>query len=131
MHVVLFKPRADLTPLDRAAFVSAVERAIKEIPTVRGVRVGRRVTFGAGYEKTAPDAADFLAILEFDDLAALQTYLKHPAHEELGLGFNESLVAGFVYDFELVDMKDMASQVAKSEVVNPKSLNPKSLNPKS
>ena len=105
VHVVLFKPRADLTPLDRAAFVSAVERAIKEIPTVRGVRVGRRVMFGAGYEKTAPDAADFLAVLEFDDLAGLQTYLQHPAHEELGRRFNESMAAGSVYDFELVDIE--------------------------
>ena len=116
VHVVLFKPRADLTPLDRAAFVSAVERAIKEIPTVRGVRVGRRVTFGAGYEKTAPDAADFLAVLEFDDLAGLQSYLEHPAHEELGRRFNESIAAGMVCDFELVDIEDLASQAQ-----NPKS----------
>lgn len=124
VHVVLFKPRADLTPSDRAAFVSALERALKEIPTARGVRVGRRVTFGAGYEKTAPDAADFLALIEFDDLAGLQAYLQHPAHEELGRRFNESMEGGFVYDFELSDIKDMAFG-------NPEFLSPKSLNPKS
>ena len=107
MHVVLFKPRADLRPSDRAAFVSALERAIKEIPTVRGVRVGRRVTCGAGYEKTAPDAADFLAVIEFDDLAGLQSYLEHPAHEELGRRFNESMAGGFAYDFELVDVREV------------------------
>ncbi len=111
VHVVLFKPRADLSAQDRAAFVVTLERAIKEIPTMRGVRVGRRVTFGAGYEKTAPDAADFLAVLEFDDLAGLQTYLEHPVHEELGRRFNQSLAAGFVYDFELVDLETIASPV--------------------
>ncbi len=78
---------------------------------MRGVRVGRRVTFGAGYEKTAPDVADFLAVLEFDDLAGLQAYLQHPAHEELGRRFNESMTAGFVYDFELVDLETIASPV--------------------
>jgi len=107
VHVVLLKPRADLTPSDSAAFVSALERAIKDIPTVRGVRVGRRVTFGAGYEKTAPDAADFLAVFEFDDVAGLQSYLQHPAHVELGRRFNESMAAGLVYDFELVDVREI------------------------
>ena len=107
VHVVLFKPRANLTPSDRAAFVSALQRAIKEIPTVRGVRVGRRVMFGAGYEETAPDTADFLAVLEFDDLAGLQAYLQHPAHEELGRCFNESMAGGFAYDFELVDVREV------------------------
>ena len=107
VHVVLFKPRADLPASDRAAFVSALERTIKEIPTVRGVRVGRRVTFGAGYEKTAPDAADYLAVLEFDDLAGQQTYLQHPAHEGLGNRFNESTAAGLAYDFELVDVGEI------------------------
>ena len=107
VHVVLFKPRADLSPSDRAAFVSALKRTVKEIPMVRGVRVGRRVTFGAGDEKTAPAAADFLAVIEFDDLAGLQTYLEHPAHEELGRRFNESMAGGFAYDFELVDVREV------------------------
>ena len=107
VHVVLFKPHVDLTPSDRAAFVSALQRAIKEIPTVRGVRVGRRVMFGAEYEKTAPDAADFLAVIEFDDLAGLQTYLEHPAHEELGRRFNESIAAGMVCDFEILDVREI------------------------
>ncbi|SRR5258708_32132598 len=100
-HVVLMKPRPDLTAAARRAFVAAFERAVREIPTVRDVRIGRRVFHGAGYEATAPDTADYLAIIDFDDVAGLDTYLRHPAHEELGARFGESLSAALVYDFEV------------------------------
>jgi stress responsive alpha/beta barrel protein len=98
LHIVLFKPRPDLTPADREGFVAAFERATREIPTVRGFRVGRRVRHGAAYESTAPDAADYAAIIEFDDLAGLQTYLGHPAHRELGERFGATCSAAMVYD---------------------------------
>ena len=100
-HVVLMKPRADLTGGDREALVAAFERALREIPGIRGVRIGRRVTFGAGYEQTSPNVADFLAAIDFDDLTALQAYLGHPAHEELGMRFGQSLSGAMVYDFEV------------------------------
>ncbi len=108
VHVVLFKPRADLPAQERFAFVTALERAIREIPTVRGVQAGRRVKFGAGYEQAAPDAADFLAIIEFEDKAGLLAYLQHPVHEELGRRFGEIMAAGCVYDFELTTIADLA-----------------------
>lgn len=110
VHVVLFKPRADLSAQDRAAFVASLERAIRDIPTVRGVRLGRRHKVGAGYEQAAPDAAAFLVEVEFDDLAGLRTYLQHPAHEELGRRFNESMAAGFVYDFEITELSDLSRE---------------------
>jgi hypothetical protein len=100
-HLVLMKPRPNLSAADRQAFVDAFETALRQIPTIRGVRVGRRVRHGAGYEQSAPDAADFLAAIEFDDLAGLQTYLSHPAHEELGARFGQSLSAALVYDYEM------------------------------
>jgi len=100
-HVVLMKPRADLSPIDRASLVDAFERAVRDIPTVRGVRVGRRVTHGAAYEADAPDAADYVAIVDFDDLAGLQVYLRHPAHAAVGERFGQSLKVAMVYDFEL------------------------------
>ena len=100
-HIVLMKPRADLPADGRAALVDAFERAIREIPAVRHVRIGRRVTHGAGYEQTSPDAADYLAVIDFDDLAGLQTYLRHPAHADLGARFGQSLSAAMVYDFEV------------------------------
>ena len=103
-HVVLMKPRADLTAAARMALVDAFERAVREIPTVRAVRIGRRVAHGAGYEDAAPDTADYLAMIDFDDLAGLQAYLRHPAHEQLGARFGESLSAALVYDFEVGGM---------------------------
>ena len=100
-HLVLMKPRADVSPADRRALVDAFDRAIREIPTVRDVRVGRRVTHGAGYEQGMPDTADYLIIIDFDDLAGLQAYLRHPAHEALGVRFGQSLSSALVYDFEV------------------------------
>src|SRR5262245_42169031 len=95
------KPRANLSAHDRAAFVEAFEHAVREIPTVKDVRAGRRVTHGALYEQTAPDAADLMISIDFDDLAGLQTYLRHPAHEAVGAAFGRLLDSGWVYDFEM------------------------------
>jgi hypothetical protein len=98
-HVVLMTPRADLSATDRRAFIDAFERALQEIPTVRGVRLGRRIRHGAGYEQSQPDV-QFVAMIDFDDLDGLQTYLRHPAHEEVGARFGQSLSFSNVYDFE-------------------------------
>ena len=100
-HVVLMKPREDLSTAEQHGLIDALDRAIREIPTVRDVRVGRRVVHGAGYEQTAPDAADYFMSIDFDDLAGLQAYLRHPAHEDLGARFNQSLKSALVYDFEV------------------------------
>jgi hypothetical protein len=43
-------------------------------------------------------------MIDFDDLAGLQTYLQHPAHTQLGARFGGSLSAAFVYDFEVGGM---------------------------
>jgi len=101
-HVVLFRPKPDLSNADRDGLVAAFERAVREIPAVRAVRTGRRVVHGAGYEQQAPDIVDFLIVLDFDDLAGLQTYLQHPAHAELGDRFNQACSSGLIYDFDLV-----------------------------
>lgn len=98
-HVVLMKPRPNLPAADRAELIAAFERAVARIGSVRGVRIGRRVVHGARYEATAADA-DYLAIIDFDDLAGLQTYLGHAAHEELGALLGRSVSMMTVYDFE-------------------------------
>lgn len=98
------KPRADLTARDREALIGAFEHAVREIPVVRAVRIGRRVSHGAQYEQTSPDAADFLIQVDFDDLASLQAYLRHPAHEAVGAHFNRLLDSRWVYDFETGDL---------------------------
>ena len=100
-HLVLMKPRPDLTIADRQALLRAFDVAVREIPTVRDVHVGRRVTHGAAYEQTAPDVADYMVSIAFDDLDGLHTYLRHPLHEELGRRFYQSVSAGLAYDFEV------------------------------
>ncbi len=99
-HLVLMKPRPDLSAAEREAFVAAFERAVREIPSIRAVRVGRRLVHGAGYESSSPHA-EYVAAIDFDDLAALQAYLRHPAHEQLGGWFGTSLSWALVADFEV------------------------------
>jgi stress responsive alpha/beta barrel protein len=110
-HVVLLKPKPDLSLDDRRALVSAFGRALGEIPHVRAVRVGRRTRHGAGYETSAPDAADYLITIDFDDISGLQAYLRHPAHEELGARFGQSLSSAFVYDFEVGGIEELSRLV--------------------
>src|SRR5262249_2907187 len=100
-HVVLMTPRGDLSHEDRAAFLDSFRRALRAIPSVRRVRIGRRVTHGAQYEKLPLPAADFIVSIDFDDLAGLQAYLRHPAHDDLGTRFYQTLSAALVYDFEM------------------------------
>jgi hypothetical protein len=99
-HVVLFRLRRDLQPVDREGFVHALEVALRDIPTIRRFQIGRRITFGAGYEQGLPDF-DFCSVIDFDDLAGLRAYLEHPAHEAIGARFNASIERGLVYDYEM------------------------------
>ena len=101
-HLVLLKLREELAAVERRQFADTFRQAVSAIPSVRGVRFGRRLLHGAGYERLAPDAGDFVAIIEFDDRDGLQRYLAHPAHDALGAAFGELLSAALVYDFEML-----------------------------
>jgi hypothetical protein len=100
-HVVLLTPRPDLGDDERLAFVGAFELALREIPTIRAVRIGARVTHGAAYEAAVSVSADYMAAIDFDDLEGLRAYLAHPAHAELGRLFGSVLSASMVVDFEV------------------------------
>jgi hypothetical protein len=100
-HVVLMKPRPDLSPEDRRFFVRSFERAVTRIPDVRQVRIGTRLVTGARYDEGMPDTGEFLAVIDFDDLDGLLAYLRHPEHEALGRLFYQSLSSAFVYDYEV------------------------------
>lgn len=107
-HLVLFHPRADLTPDERRALVDALKSALRDIPEIRGVRVGVRVKFGAGYEEQMGQQDLTIAtILEFDDLPSLQAYLAHPAHQALGARFGSSSDQAVVYDYETAGVDDL------------------------
>lgn len=113
-HIVLLKPRPDLRRDERERFVAAFERAVRAVPDVRGVRVGTRVRHGAGYESAMPDSADFLAVIDFDNLEGLKRYLVHPSHEELGALFGQYLSAALVYDFEISGLDLLQNVLAGS-----------------
>jgi len=100
-HVVLFRPRPDLTTADRASLVEALESALQRIPSIRKFHVGRRVTHGAGYEALMPVSLDYAAVVEFDDLAGLKEYLEHPAHQALGSHFMSSLESSAIFDYQM------------------------------
>lgn len=106
-HVVLFRPRAGLTPADRASLVEALEEALRRIPSIKRFHLGRRVVHGAGYESAMPSSFDYAAILEFDDLAALQAYLAHPAHEALGPRFMRSIEASAIFDYQMQGLEEL------------------------
>jgi Stress responsive A/B Barrel Domain len=102
-HIVLFKPRADLSDTDRRALEAALVSALSGIALIRGFHLGRRVRHGAGYEAAMREDLEFAAIVEFDDLDSLKAYLEHPAHKELGTRFTSAVAASFIYDYEMED----------------------------
>ena len=46
----------------------------------------------------------YAAVMEFDDRAGLEAYLRHPAHEAAGRHFTESAAHAVAYDYELSDL---------------------------
>jgi hypothetical protein len=100
VHVVLFRPRADLAAPSRNALAAAVDRARREIPSIRRFAVGERTLRDARYAREMEEFP-FVALIEFDDLAALQAYLQHPAHAELGRLFWMTSEKALAYDFDL------------------------------
>ena len=105
-HVVLFRPRPDLSAEERSALVDAFALALREIPSIRRSRVGRRVTHGRAYEQLMRENYEYAAVLEFDDFAGLKAYLGHPAHEQLGERFFATFEAALMYDYELKEWED-------------------------
>ena len=102
-HLVLFRPKADLTNDQRRAFVAALEHALTNIPLIQRARVGRRLTLGRQYDRLNAHDFPFVAMLEFAREADLRAYLEHPAHDMLGAQFYVTSEAALVFDFELLE----------------------------
>jgi hypothetical protein len=102
-HLVLFRPRPDLSVDDRRALADSLATALRQIPSIRSARIGRRVTHGRAYEALMHVNYEYAAALEFEDLAGLKLYLAHPAHEGLAARFFESVADALMYDFDLKD----------------------------
>jgi|SRR6185436_2928979 hypothetical protein len=102
-HVVLFRPRADLPAGERERLADTFGTAVAEIGSIRRVRVGRRIRHGRGYEALMTTDYTHVALFEFDDVAALESYLKHPAHEALAARFFAAFEVALMYDFALLE----------------------------
>lgn len=100
-HVVLFKPRPQLTDHERRELVNALTRAIHDIPSIRRALVGKRVRHGRPYESLMQTDYTYAAILEFDDMTGLKAYLEHASHEALGEQFFAVFEDALMYDFEM------------------------------
>jgi hypothetical protein len=100
-HLVLFRPRSDLPEITRRALADALTTAVRDIPSVRRARVGRRLTHGRPYEALMRVHYEYAAVLEFDDLEGLRAYLAHPAHDALAARFFEAFDEALMYDYEL------------------------------
>jgi hypothetical protein len=116
VHLVLFRPRADLTNNQRTALASSFELALRDIPAIKRARVGRRVMVGREYEQLMRSDYPYAAVVEFDDTTALRAYLDHPTHQQLAARFFESFDDALIYDFELEEgSAALASMVADTQ----------------
>lgn len=107
VHIILFEPRADLTPAQRRQVIEDLRAAATSIPSLRRCRIGRRIRHGTpGYEAAMKVDYQFTAILEFDDRAGLEEYLRHPAHHAAGRHFTTSAANALAYDYEVEEAED-------------------------
>jgi hypothetical protein len=96
-HIVLFRPRADVTPGDRRAFVVALENACRHVPTIRRATIGRSLPSDQGSD------FPYTAVMEFDDEAGFTAYLAHPLHVPLAALFRQTCAATMVVNAETTD----------------------------
>ena len=114
VHLALFRPRPDLDSTDRQRLADALTAALHQIPSVRRVRVGRRVTHGRPYEQLMRTDYTHVAILEFDDLAGLKASLEHQVHEQLGTQFVAACEEALMYDYEVADGEKAIRRIAET-----------------
>jgi hypothetical protein len=106
-HVVLFSPKPELGETERRGLIQALVAAAGDIPSIRRFRVGKRVKHGRpGYEQAMRDDYEFAAIIEFDDIDGLKTYLAHPSHAVIGHHFTMSASRALAYDYAVVEAAD-------------------------
>jgi hypothetical protein len=106
LHTVLFQPKSDVTAESRRLFVDALRRASREIPEVRRARVGRFTDVGASYQRLGDPPYEYVAVIEFDSVDDLRTYLEHPLHQELGRQFWLACDKTIIHDSSAEDVGD-------------------------
>lgn len=96
-HIVLFRPRATVTDAERHAFVDALERACRDVPTIRRATIGRSRPEDSGRDYP------YTAVMEFDDAAGLAAYFAHPLHLPLARLFHQTCDATLIVNAETRD----------------------------
>jgi hypothetical protein len=105
VHVILYRPRIDLADGMRQQILEGLATAATAIPSIRRLRVGKRVRHGRpGYEQAMHTDFEYAVIVEFDDVDGLAAYLAHPAHNAIGSHFSASASDALAYDYEMVDL---------------------------
>jgi hypothetical protein len=100
-HIVLLKPRPDLTAEQRHEALLTLAHAAANVPEIRSFRFGTRVKHGMpGYEQLMETDFEFALIIEVDDVEALKRYLTAPAHRALGRLFSTATASALAYDYE-------------------------------
>jgi Stress responsive A/B Barrel Domain len=103
VHVVLFRPRPDVGDAERESLFEAMRVAAREIPSVRGFRIGQHIEQPVPYVMSGFPSFPWVALLEFGDEAGLRAYLSHPLHVALGQRFNTAAEAAMIYDYTIAD----------------------------
>lgn len=105
LHVILYTPKTEMADGTRQEILAGLAAAATAIPSIRRLRVGRRMTHGRpGYEQAMQTHYEYAVIVEFDDLDGLIAYLSHPAHRAIGGHFVQSATDALAYDYEMFDL---------------------------
>lgn len=94
-HIVLFRFAPHASRADTDAVLAAFAALPAAIPQVRGFRAGTDISpenLAQGYTHGW--------LLRFDDAAALQHYLAHPAHQAFVARVQPLLAQALVFDFD-------------------------------
>jgi len=91
-HIVLIKLH-DRSPENVAFVKAALETLAGNVPTLRGIEVGRDIVRSAR-------SYDLALIARFDDLPGLQAYQAHPVHLPALATIRETAESVVTVDFE-------------------------------
>ena len=100
-HVVLFRLHPDMPLSERRGLIDAYAVALRDIPSIRRARIGRRVRIGRSYEDVTRTDFPYAAIFEFEDVDGVREYLDHAAHETIATRFFAAIAETLIFDFEM------------------------------
>ena len=117
-HVVLFQPKADVTAAEKAALVSALQDACRDLPGLIDAHIGRAVDIGANYRAGFGETTyEYVAVLEFIDRNGVLTYLRRPEHEAVGALFWKTCEKTTIFDFEIAEVSSSAARLLANDQI--------------